>query len=120
MLKTALAFLDLFVLLTRVTLARHLHEAPVYHGALMQDPVVLLQKSVEFHLGPPDFGGTSERDKSQITIPFAKVYIFVIFHKAIRDGSRDEILLIGSGMGNNIRIVDVLKKNLFLQGSIFV
>ena len=29
-------------------LARCLHEAPVYHGALMQDQVVLLQKSVEF------------------------------------------------------------------------
>ena len=44
----ALAFLDLFVLLTRVTLARHLHEVPVYHGALMHDQVVLVQKGVKF------------------------------------------------------------------------
>ena len=36
-------FLDYFVLFACVVLARCLHEAPVYHGALMQDQVVLLQ-----------------------------------------------------------------------------
>jgi len=36
------------VLFACVVLARCLHEAPVYHGALMQDQVVLLQEGVEF------------------------------------------------------------------------
>ena len=36
-------FFDYFVLFACVVLARCLHEAPVYHGALMQDQVVLLQ-----------------------------------------------------------------------------
>ncbi len=35
-------FLDYFVLFACVVLARCLHEAPVYHGALMQDQIVVI------------------------------------------------------------------------------